>query len=176
MSNPLILVTTFDGVMADGRRIAWQSFRPANTAPGSKPTLYSSTLGGDPDANGVTTYNLRTAGVQATVYSIEMTVMAGEAELTLPGQAPVKLKVGTAVTIPARGPTGEAAVISFAGDSCSLKVVPNWPTATTSPLAAKSLTTLSATAEDGGTAASGSNGGSPGSPPPPPLPGGEENP
>ncbi len=169
MSTPLILVTNFDGLMADGRRVAWQSFRPAKAAAGSKPTLYTSTLGAYPDASGTTTYNLRTVGVQANAYAVKLTVVEGTAELELPGQAPVKLKDDVPVTIPARK-SGEAALLKFSGGSCSVKVEPVWPTVKTT-LAVESAP-MAATTE-GGTTESGDPGGG-GDPPPPPLPGGEE--
>lgn len=171
MSTPLILVTNFDGLMADGRRVAWQSFRPAKAAAGSKPTVYTTTLGAYPDALGITTYNLRTAGAQAANYAVKLTVLEGRAELQLPGQAPVKLKPDVAVTIPARG-TGDAAELKFASGFCSVKVEPIWPKTTTT-LAAESADTLLRT--DSGTTEAAGDDGSGGDPPPPPMPGGVED-
>ncbi len=166
MSTSLIPVTTYHGLMADGRRVSWQSFRPANAAPGSKPTVYFTTLPADADAGGTSLYNLTTVGAQAVGYAVELTLLAGTAQLKLAGQPAQPLAVGKPVTVPARG-TNAAAELTFTGDTCSLQVVPQ----RVSPVSRS----LESSLEGGVTTMGGTTDGDGGGGPPPPLPGNEGN-
>ena len=139
--------------MADGRRIVWQSYRPAAAAAGTKPSCYCLTLAAAPDAAGLSVYNLSAIGLQARTRHGLLTLLAGEAVLTLPGHPAEPLTPGLATVVPARG-DGEAALLTLSSEMCSLRVVPGWVTASDRGLRE----------------------GDPGDPvdPPPPFPGGSD--
>ncbi|WP_221032758.1 hypothetical protein [Actomonas aquatica] len=171
--NPLILVTTYDALMADGRRVSWQGFRPASAAADARPTLYIATLPAGPDPAGVTIYNLRTVGAQATQYAVQLTVLAGDAQFKPAGGAFAALPVGSAVTVPAQG-TAVAAELSFTSQTCTVQVVPvRTPVPGKEPMAMLGEDGSSPEAKGGGGSPEGGEGGGN---PPPPIPGGEENP
>ena len=136
MSSPaatsgLVLITSYDALMADGRRIVWQSFRPANAAAGTKPTVYFTTLASSPDEKGTTLYDLATIGVQARTRDVEIKVLAGDAVLTVPGQEPLSLDVGVPMVVPARS-MGDTSTLTVLSETCSLQVVPVWITSAAS--------------------------------------------
>jgi hypothetical protein len=122
----LVLVTNLDTVLSNGSRVAWQSFRPAEAAATSKPTVYFSTLAADADATGTTTINLWIVGLQAKRYPVQLTVSNSSAVLNLPGTEPKALEAGTPVEIVAKG-DGSAATLTFTGETCGLKAEPIWP-------------------------------------------------
>ena len=164
MSKSLIPVTSYDGLMADGRRLTCQSFRSASAAPGSDPTVYFMTLGAAPDATGATTYNLITAGVQGIRHPVKITILDGPVELKLPDGRVETLPIGGTYTLPARG-AQQAMELSFVADTCTLKAEPQRGGGA---IATKSL---DAEVLRSGAAAAGAEGGDGGNPPPPPLPG-----
>ncbi len=172
MSDSLILVTTCSGLTADGRRVAWQSFRPASAAAGSDPTVYFTTLGAAPDATGTTSTNLITAGVQAINHPVTITLLDGPAELKLADGKVHALPVGGTYTLPARG-TADAVVLTFTALTCTLKAEPQRGGVETKSLEGGLM--RSAATTEGGSGQGDGGGGGTGTPPPPPLPGNDGN-
>jgi hypothetical protein len=121
----LIQVSNVDALMADGTRLSWQAFRPAEAKPGAKPTVYVVTLPANLAQDASTSlYNLKVVGAQSTTHRVEITFRDNaSATVKLPDGQTIRPGIDVPIILPIIGPDG-AASLTFTGEQCSFQARP----------------------------------------------------